>query len=327
MNDLVDVMNDVLRSAVETAGPRVHFIDYDKYVGVTGGRYCQPGRDENLGRGANLPNLFFYQMRTIDQAWQIPPPPPETIFERGQSEEAKDLGAANGTLGAIYGALLQQAIEELVSTDGYAAIDDENANPDLEELIEDELDENAVEDSDSGIKIRARSVDRRWSRRSLRPPFARTSNGSARVAPSWNVTIVGGEHVILPSHRDQAPRLGSKVYIGRDSQILSTASFARNQTRFRFGNATNSTEGLSVGTVVANNTHIMLAGVNPTPYDVLRRLFVPDKTGRVFHPTQGGHALIANLILYQMRVDRATRKGTPSITHYPRADRPLMCSS
>lgn len=305
MNDLVDAMNGVLRSAVEKAGPQVHFIEYDRYVDVTGGRYCQPGRDEYAGRGANLPNLFFYQTKTIDQAWQIPPPPPPSILGRRQSDEAEDLGAANGTLGAMYGALLEEAIKEYTGDDGYAAVDDGNVNPDIEVLAEIEIDEKG--DSGSGIKKRASLLEHRRSSRNSDPPFARTLDVSAKAAPSWNTTPVDSGHTITPSHHVQAPRLGSKVYNGGS---LSTASFAGNHTIFRFSNATNSTEGLSTGTVIANNTHIMIAGF-PKP---IMRLFIPDTTARTFHPTQGGHALIANLILYQMRVDRAKRQGMHLIT-------------
>ena len=305
MNDLVDAMNDVLRSAVEKAGPQVHFIDYDRYVDVTGGRYCQPGRDEFAGRGANLPNMFFYQTKSIDQAWQIPPPPPPSILGRRQSDEAEELGAANTTLGAMYGALLEEAIEQYSGDDGYAAVDDGNANPDIEELVEDEIAEKG--DSSSGIKERASSLLHRRSPRNSGPPLARTSNDSPKAASSWNTTLVDSGHAIAPSHNAQPPRLGSKVYQGGG---LSTASFAGNQTTFRFSNATKSTEGLSTGTVIANGTHIMIAG-QPT---FIRKLYMPDTMARTFHPTQGGHALIANLILYQMRVDRARRKGQSLIT-------------
>jgi hypothetical protein len=307
MNDLVDAMNDVLRSAVEKAGPQVHFIDYDRYVDVTGGRYCQPGRDEYAGRGANLPNLFFYQTKTIDQAWQIPPPPPPSILGKRQIDEAEDLGPANSTLGAMYGALLEEAIKEYAGDDGYAAVDDGNVNPDIEALVEDEIEEK--DDSSSGIKERASFLEHRWSPRNSGPPFARNLNDSAKAAPSWNTTLVDSGHTVDPSHHVQAPRLGSKVYKGG---ILSTASFTGGNTTFRFSNATNSTEGLSTGTVIANNTHIMIAGF-PIPKPIVK-LFIPDTTARTFHPTQGGHVLIANLILYQMRVDRAKRQGTHLIT-------------
>lgn len=67
MNELVLEMNKALRSAVERAGPNVHFIDYDDIVQSTYGTFCQPGQDENAGKGANRHELFFYQMKSRDK--------------------------------------------------------------------------------------------------------------------------------------------------------------------------------------------------------------------------------------------------------------------
>lgn len=69
MNDLVDSMNAALRAAVSRAGDQVQFVDFDDYVGLTNGRYCQPGDDESGGRSANREDLFFYQMKSIDIPW------------------------------------------------------------------------------------------------------------------------------------------------------------------------------------------------------------------------------------------------------------------
>ena len=61
MNDLVDSVNTALRNAVERAGPKVHFVDYDEYVDMTNGRFCIPGADESSGNSANRDDLFFYE--------------------------------------------------------------------------------------------------------------------------------------------------------------------------------------------------------------------------------------------------------------------------
>jgi phospholipase/lecithinase/hemolysin len=75
-----------------------------------------------------------------------------------------------------------------------------------------------------------------------------------------------------------------------------------------FANTTAFANGSSTGTVIANRTHILF-GNKPVARINIKKLFVSDKTSRVFHPTQGGHALIANMILYQMAADNAKRLG------------------
>ncbi|KAK2029623.1 hypothetical protein LX32DRAFT_588194 [Colletotrichum zoysiae] len=74
MNDLVDKVNKKLAEAVERAGKSVKFIDYDKYVGYYGGRYCEAGVDEStseaktrrvLGSKA-VTGLMFYELNTWD---------------------------------------------------------------------------------------------------------------------------------------------------------------------------------------------------------------------------------------------------------------------
>ncbi|RSL98115.1 hypothetical protein CEP52_010477 [Fusarium oligoseptatum] len=50
MNDLVDLINEKLASAVEKAGSNVRFVDYDSTVGEIGGRYCEDGVDERTSK-------------------------------------------------------------------------------------------------------------------------------------------------------------------------------------------------------------------------------------------------------------------------------------
>jgi hypothetical protein len=47
----------------------------------------------------------------------------------------------------------------------------------------------------------------------------------------------------------------------------------------------------------------------------IKKLFVSDDTSRVFHPTQIGHSMIANMILYQMAADNAKRNGESFISN------------
>lgn len=106
MNRVVDAMNDVLSLAVNRAGPRVHFVDYDKYVDITNGRFCAPGVDESQGNGADRPELFFYQMKTEEGS----PPIPDNLENAKRDEDV--VAPANGTLGAVYDAWIETTLEE-----------------------------------------------------------------------------------------------------------------------------------------------------------------------------------------------------------------------
>lgn len=64
LNDMVLAVNAVLRRAVEDAGPRVRFIDYDTYVALFRGRYCELGVHEP---DPNRLGLMFYEWNTVDR--------------------------------------------------------------------------------------------------------------------------------------------------------------------------------------------------------------------------------------------------------------------
>lgn len=127
MNNVVDAMNDVLKLAVQRAGPQVHFIDYDKYVGMTDGRFCEPGVDESKGHGANRPDSFFYQMMSEEGA----PEKPDNIENAKRDEEAPML--VNGTAGDAYGAWIHATLEE---SDAKMELNPDNANADLIDMVE-----------------------------------------------------------------------------------------------------------------------------------------------------------------------------------------------
>ncbi|CZT25182.1 uncharacterized protein RCC_10911 [Ramularia collo-cygni] len=65
----------------------------------------------------------------------------------------------------------------------------------------------------------------------------------------------------------------------------------------------------SSGTVIANTTHTLLKNGKIVQKSRIRKLFITDETSRIFHPTQSGHTLIANLILYQMAANNAASQG------------------
>ncbi|KAF2113969.1 SGNH hydrolase-type esterase domain-containing protein [Lophiotrema nucula] len=231
MNDVVNRMNDALRLAVARAGPQVHFVDYDKYVEMTNGRYCQPGQDESAGNGANRDYLFFYQMQSRDAPWLTNDLWPNDELRRRSNPFNDDgnIEPANATLNALYGALMQQAIEE----NEFAALDDHNANDDLK----------------------------------------------------------------------------AEVFVQKKKVVELSTRGSLTVSNLAFGNHTASANTSHPSTVIANNTHIRLENGTVVEKVNVKKLILSDKTCRVFHPTQGGHALIANLVLYHMQANNAKAKG------------------
>jgi hypothetical protein len=315
MNDLVDAMNDALAAAVERAGSQVHFIDYDKYVGMNGGRYCQPGRDESRGNGANLPYAFFYQMKTEDEPWFEAD---EVWADEGwklklRQMEDGDFGAVNGTLGALYGAMIQQAIdkEQDDDEDDFAALEDDNVNPDLDAEVDEVVDDEA--ESQTASRLRSRSVRTHLGRHKHHKRFASMPNSTDTVSHAFNFTMVDNSATSNNDATRKTHDLGFKVYRQVSDSMIATSSFASANTTARFGN---STAGSSSGTVVANSTHILLANNKAVRKVNVKKLVVSDQTSRVFHPTQLGHSLIANMILYQMAADNAGKNGTLTILSF-----------
>ncbi|KAK2811108.1 hypothetical protein FQN50_002444 [Emmonsiellopsis sp. PD_5] len=72
MNELVDAVNSKLQAAVERAGPSVKFVNYDKYIGQLGGRYCEPGVDESTSESNTRIGLMFYELSTFDFSGSSP---------------------------------------------------------------------------------------------------------------------------------------------------------------------------------------------------------------------------------------------------------------
>lgn len=302
MNELVLAMNKALRSAVERAGPNVHFIDYDDIVQSTYGTFCQPGQDESAGKGANRHELFFYQMKSRDTPMLEDPFPYVPHGLRRREDEADDLKPVNGTLKEYYGALIEQAIKESIDDgdDEYAALYDDNANDDLQEEVDDELEDQLAENNEVTPATAASALGS--------PRFLRRSTAA------WNFTFAA-QSSGLPPHNSNIHLLGSKV---SSNHGANASSFSIQSTNMRFPNSTFAPtdgeigEDTAIGTVVANKTHIMLQGGKPVQRATIniKKLFVSDLTFRVFHPTQAGHAAIANLVLFQMAQDNAKRLGT-----------------
>jgi hypothetical protein len=307
MNELVLEMNKALRSAVERAGPNVHFIDYDDIVQSTYGTFCQPGQDESAGKGANRHELFFYQMKSRDTPMLEDPFPYVPHGLRRRQDDADDTRPTNGTLQEYYGALIEQAIKASIDDgdDEYAALYDDNANDDLQEEVDDEL-KDQLEEADKITPATAAPA-------LGSPRFLRRSTGA------WNFTFAA-QSSGMPSPNRNIHLLGSKVSANYGA---NASSFSAQSTNMRLPNSTTFSispasaggdigEDTAIGTVVANKTHIILQGGKPVQRTTIniKKLFVSDLTFRVFHPTQAGHAAIANLVLFQMAQDNAKRLGT-----------------
>jgi hypothetical protein len=309
MNDLVDAMNDALRSAVERAGSQASFIDYDKYLDASSGRYCQPGQDEGAGKGANLPYAFFYQMKTDDQPWLAKDEKWEHDELKRRQDEGEDLGAANSTLGALFGAMIQEAIDQEYEDgtgDLYAALEDDNAGVDLDAEVE-EVEE---EDGKPASRLRVRSVNSHVSHQKFHQRFVRRADNTDSGFLTLNTTLVDNSATTNDNASQVTHALGSKVF--HTSTNGSSFGVASVNAVERFSNTTS---GPSSGTIIANSTHILLANNKAVSRVNIKKLFVSDDTSRVFHPTQIGHSMIANMILYQMAADNAKRNGESFISN------------
>jgi hypothetical protein len=237
MNDLVDLMNDALRSASERAGPRVHFIDYDQYVGMTSGRFCQPGDDESDHRSADRTEAFFYEMKTsdiplldLDDDWH-------TDLKKRSSNDESDY-TKNHTLGVVYGALVQGVVDSGQSV----SMSPENAD---EELRIDVMDYQIRKNKAKGLFV-VNGIN--------------STNGS---------TLRTATNKSLPIN-------GSVVESSSNDTILSGGE---------------------------------LAVVERLSFSEVLHLVLPDTSARVFHPTQRGHNVIANLVLYTMAAVNAESMG------------------
>lgn len=297
-NDLVDSMNNALRTAVLKQGSEyVHFIEYDSYVGSTNGRYCQPNRDESKRISANRQYLFFFEMQSRSE----PRGPHDELKRRDNTlNNDGDIQPANGTLNALLGALVQQAIDE----NPHIAIMDSNSNFELEAQVNDELGTSSIIARDrsnslphaTGLWSGPRVARFNSLKRFNDPPKPGNTTFQFHRPPYQNQT----KH-----DSSNGTNLGTFVTFGHS---VSPADFGTSQS-FNQTSRNNGSFSES-GLVIANDTHILLASSSVVEKVNLKKLIVSDDTSRVFHPTTAGHALIAHVILYQMKADRARSLGT-----------------
>lgn len=328
MNDLVDLMNQALSEAVARAGPQVHFINYDEYVGMTNGRFCPPGQDESDSKGSNRESLFFYQLKSEDDAWLDPANEwtHEDLKRRDDPHDDGNIKPVNGTLNAVYGALIQEAIEQ---THEVITVDEDNVNVELEHTVDDfehGKDRRALTAVQHGpfpfgahhYAIRGpREPTHVKSTPSLLTETTRpkTQSISFEMVQSANVfnsatnmdlgstATIGA---IMPS--GTGSMRGVSVPVGAIVKLDDLDPSRK--ASFRNGSiSVASTRTGSFGKVIANQTHVLLAKDESIQKFLIQKLIVGDGTCRTFHPTQGGHSLIANMILHQMALDRAGSLG------------------
>ncbi|KAF2166025.1 hypothetical protein M409DRAFT_23753 [Zasmidium cellare ATCC 36951] len=336
MNDLVDSMNDALRAAVSRAGEQVQFIDFDDYVGPTNGRYCQPDTDESGGNSANRQDLFFYEMRSQDFPWtEVEKEWTHDELKRRSNnlEHSSDTESVNQTLNALYGALIQAAID---GDDDIAVLDDDNANNDLEAEV---AEEEQIEE-----QLKEASIQVSQPRAATTPQTSHQDrhDHGGHVRRSWNDTS-GAERVADRSGFLASPSAVMSLHVNTRPSLVGFASGTVSSTKYRPTGANHTNLGTkwslgsaisssdlsnslsggnqnhtrlaakdSMGTIIANRTHVLLGSQQVVSKFSIKQLLVSDGIARVFHPTQGGHALIANLILYHMAADNAKSQGIHS---------------
>lgn len=318
-------MNSKLQAAVQRGGDQVVFINYDTYVGTLSGRYCSPGVDENKGNGANRDLLFFYEMKTSDTPFMPPNDDPyhDELRRRDAPyhDELKRRDTtlpANETTDGEIGSWIQQTLEQYSN----AQLNDDVANSDLDSSV-------AQEKS----SLHKQRVKKRgpltWTHRNpLQPRATKAPYGSGSMSgTSGNGTVIS--HSIgskVSSTKSLEPILSSSAsrsIIGTSathasgsyrfgaSQSASASSVLRNNPLNRTmgpsgigglnktssGNHTLGCSGnSSCNDTLGDNRDLL----SPVSHAAIAGFFVPDSVGRVFHPQQAGHAMIANIILYTM---------------------------
>ena len=287
MNDAVDVLNTALQNAVARAGSSVHFVNYDSLLDIDGSRFCQPGMDESGGKSASRDEIFFYEMKSLDDPWTVVedqwPPHDELKLKTRDDDYVQPV---NDTLNAVIGAMVQEGIESQNNT---AVVEDDNANDDLEAEVADDEELTTL----TGIFVRdADSVPAKGhSPAHVHGVRIRDLNSTL----SWNIT-----NTTTAGFYSNGSIATNVTLLGTTVRTLLFNNSTRNSTTV-------------TGTIIGNHTHILLSNANVVSKSAILKLLVSDKTGRVFHPTQGGHALIANTILYYMAAQNAAANGKHSI--------------
>ena len=314
MNSLVDAMNSKLEAAVQRGGDQVVFINYDSYVGSLNSRYCAPGVDENKGNGANRDYSFFYEMKSSDTPFM---PPNDNPYHDELKRRDTTIPANDTTDGEI-GSWIQQTLEQYSN----AQLNDDVANSDLDSSVAQEK-----------TSLHKQRMNKRgpltwtprspWQKRATSVPYGSGSvsgvsgNGTAfshpsdsnpsstkplksTSSPSLSHSIIGTSTTQASgSYRLHATQSATNSSIWHNSSLKKKLNPSGTSGLNKSSNA-NQTLDCS-GDLYCNET---MRGDNrllhPVSHAAIAGYFVPDSVGRVFHPQQAGHAMIANIILYAM---------------------------
>ena len=301
MNKLVDAMNNKVQAAVQRGGDQVVFIDYDPYVESTVGRYCVPGVDEDKGNGANRAFSFFYEMKTNDTPFM---PPLEDPYLHDELRRRDTTIPSDETTDGEIGSWIEQTLQQYSDVQ----LNDDVASSDLDSSV-------AKEKSSIHNQRMKKRGPLTWKHRVSLQPRTRTSpSGSGNVsgisgtgtAASYSVRsstshltlgtsapYMSGFHGLLPTGSPSNSSLWQKIPPNKTGSPTGTGipkkSSSTNLTIDCSGNVHCNTSLVSVDEKVASVVHASVAGY-----------LIPDSVGRIFHPQQGGHAMIANMILYAM---------------------------
>ena len=345
MNELVIDVNSKISAAVQRAGDQVAFIDYDDYVGFLGGRYCLPGVNEDKGQGANRDYLFFYEMKTIDTPFMPPNDDPYRDELRRRDTSPFTVISVNTTDGQL-GSWMQQTMEQNsnpVLNDDVANSDLDTSVANEEKSLKARKRSPLPFDrprahEHGGLKryFYPHSQLSSWNGYSSSLDYATGSASGTSAYGSGTGRSTGfakaSKHSSIPSsgsafktqsplypYHSSAASVGSSGLSGMSayssgaysSQIFPTGSFpsgfySAGASDRIFPTGTASATG---GLFLHNGSNLESLGFRTEEDLVITSYFVPDSVSRVFHPQQGGHAMIANLIMYTIAARNAIFMG------------------
>ena len=301
MNKLVDAMNNKIQAAVQRGGDQVVFINYDPYVESTVGRYCVPGVDEDNGNVANRSYSFFYEMKTSDTTFMSPLEDPYLHDELRRRDTT--IPGDETTDGEI-GSWIEQTLQHYSD----AQLNDDVANSDLDSSV-------AKEKSSIHSQRMKKRGPLTWTNRVPLQPRATNMPSGSGVVSDMSGSGTAASYSVGSS--TSQPILGTSAPYTSGFRRLLPTKLSSNSSLWQ-KNATNkslnptgtgtpnkpSNKNLTIdcsGNLHCNASLLTVDGhPNQVSHASIAGFFVPDSVGRVFHPQQGGHAMIANMILYAM---------------------------
>ena len=334
VNDLTVNLNSKISAAVQRAGDQVVFVDYDDYVGLLGGRFCEPGVDESKGNGANRDYLFFYESKSTDTPFFEPNYDPHDELRR------RDGNSNPPTIADPPDAEVGDWMSDYINA---------NSNPQLNEDVSNSDLDNAVRTEEQSKKARKRSpipINKLGTHERHRISSRVYPGANSSVNQNLSSLVHGNSSDLKTANLTDKFRSSEKHAVSKSlsrsastlyphpSSFRSTRpsgfpakgvnSSANNATRVSPSGVAGSRGYLSgasnrtFSTAKAKGTGDPFVGIGPHDKhageqlhenSVLRKLLVPDSWIRVFHPNQFGHVMVANLVLYAIAAQNAKSMG------------------